>query len=339
MSIIRTIAIAAALCLAATGFGAAWAATVSSLADGRSGHIEFESVTPGTALDYLRRLYAQPRTVVAGDLTLPGDRLGLPAVVIVHGPGGASQGREYAWAARLNAWGIATFVIDSFAPRGILQTATDQMALSTLAMSADALNALKLLSTHPRIDPRRIAVMGFAKGANVALNTALEPIRRAVIGSELRFAAHIAFYPACNIRPVAAQVDGSPILHLHGDQDDWSLYKPCMAWMDWFRGKGAAVEDKIYLGAGQGFDGDQPLRWHPDVQVSNDCRAELDMDNYVFRRLDTGEAFKDQNDAIAYFKGCRGVGAHFGADPQARDAAIADVRQFLTEVLDLQPGG
>lgn len=334
---IRIIAVMAGLCLAAIGLaGSVRAEVVTSLADGRSGHIEFQSVTPGTTLDYLRRLYAQPRATVAGELTLPPDGIGLPAVVIVHGPGGASKGREYAWAARLNAWGVATFVVDSFAPRGILQTATDQMALSTLAMSADALNALKLLATHPRIDRQRIAVMGFAKGGNVALNTALEPVRRAVIAGELRFAAHIAFYPACNIRSIATQVDGSPILHLHGDKDDWSLYKPCMAWMDWFRSKGAAVENKIYLGAGQGFDGDQPQRWHPDVQVSNNCHAELDMDNYTFRRLDGADGFKDQNDAIAYFKTCRGVGAHFGADPQARDAAIADVRQFLTQVLDLQ---
>ncbi|MEO8560294.1 MAG: alpha/beta hydrolase fold domain-containing protein, partial [Rhodospirillales bacterium] len=217
MRLHRAIPLAAALVVAWAASSAVQAQPVTSLADGGSGHIEFESVTPGNMLDYLRRLYAQPRSVVVGELMLPAEGANLPAVVIVHGPGGASKGREFAWAARLNSWGVAAFVLDSFAPRGILQTATDQMTLNTLAMSADALSALKLLATHPRIDPKRIAVMGFAKGGNVALNTALEPIRRAVIGSELRFAAHIAFYPACNIRLVSAMVDGSPILHLHGD--------------------------------------------------------------------------------------------------------------------------
>jgi len=173
-------------------------------------------------------------------------------------------------------------------------------------------------------------------GGNVALNTALEPVRRAVIADELRFAAHIAFYPACNIRLVSSQVDGSPILHLHGDEDDWSAYKPCVAWSDWFRSKGANVEDKIYLGAAQGFDGDQTKRWHADVQVSNGCNAELDVDNYVFRRLDNRQTFKDQAEMLSYFKSCRSVGANFGANPQARDAAIADVHQFLTNVLDVQ---
>jgi len=323
----------AALCVA---LGGAWAEPVKTLADGRTGRIEYESVTPGTQFEYLRRLYAQPRSVVFGDLTLPDTGIDLPAVVIVHGPGGASKGREFAWAARLNSWGVATFVLDSFAPRGILQTATDQMALNTMAMSADALNALKLLATHPRIDPRRIAVMGFAKGGNVALNTALEPVRRAVIGDELRFAAHIAFYPACNIRLVASQVDGSPILHLHGTDDDWSTYKPCVAWTDWFRSKGVNVENKLYQHAGQGFDGDQSRRWHPDVQVSNNCKAELDVDNYLFRRLDSGQVFKDQAELVAYFKSCRSIGANFGASPEAGEAAVKDVRQFLINTLDIQ---
>jgi dienelactone hydrolase len=216
-----------------------------------------------------------------------------------------------------------------------LQTATDQNALNTMAMAADALNALKLLATHPRIDPRRIAVMGFAKGGNVALYTALEPVRRAVIGSELRFAAHISFYPSCNIWLVSAMVDGSPILHLHGEDDDWSAYKPCMAWMEWFSSKGASVDNRIYLHAGQGFDGDAPKQWHPQVQITNNCSAELDIDNYVFRRRDTGETLKDQA-MVDYFHGCRSVGADFGASPEARDAAIADVHEFLGQVLDLQ---
>jgi dienelactone hydrolase len=326
----------AALLFAVALPGRPGAEPVKTLADGRSGHIEFESVTPGNTLDYLRRLYAQPRSTVAGDLMMPADGIDLPAVVIVHGPGGANKGREFAWAQRLNSWGVAAFVLDSFAPRGILQTATDQAALTTLAMTADALNALKLLATHPRIDPRRIAVMGFAKGGNVAINSALEPVRRAVIAGELRFAAHITFYPSCNIRLVSSMVDGSPILHLHGEEDDWSTYKPCAAWMDWFRDKGSAVEQRIYLGAGQGFDGDQPMKWHPQVQISNKCSAELDVDSYVFHRLDTGATLKTQAEMTAYFKDCRAVGAHFGANPQARDAAINDVHQFLVNVLDVQ---
>ena len=83
-------------------------------------------------------------------------------MVIAHGSGGILAGREDAWAARLNGLGIATFVVDSFAPRGLSSTARDQSRLSTMANLADALAALRLLATHPRIDPARIGVMGHA---------------------------------------------------------------------------------------------------------------------------------------------------------------------------------
>src|SRR6185436_13242520 len=128
---------------------------------------------------------------------------------------------------RLVKAGIAAFVVDSFTPRSIRQTATDQSQLSTAANVADALAALRLLATHPRLDPARIGVMGFSKGGQVALYTALEPFRKAVIADATRFAAHIPLYPYCNDWPVAAQLDGAPILMLLGGKDDYTPAAPC----------------------------------------------------------------------------------------------------------------
>ena len=54
-----------------------------------------------------------------------------------------------------------------------------------MANLADALAALKLLATHPRIDPARIGVMGFSRGGQVALYSSLEPLRRGVIDGDL----------------------------------------------------------------------------------------------------------------------------------------------------------
>jgi dienelactone hydrolase len=89
--------------------------------------------------------------------------------------------------------GIAAFVVDSFGPRNVGQTATDQSQLSTAVNVADALSVLKLLATHPRVDPGRIGVLGFSKGGQVALYTGLEPFGEPVIADDTRFAAHVAF--------------------------------------------------------------------------------------------------------------------------------------------------
>ena len=53
-------------------------------------------------------------------------------MVIVHGSAGVSPG-EWEWANRLNALGIASFVIDNFTGRGVEETETDQFRLSPTA--------------------------------------------------------------------------------------------------------------------------------------------------------------------------------------------------------------
>ena len=74
-------------------------------------------------------------------------------MVVVHGSSGVLQ-NEWEWAKRLNELGVATFVIDNFTGRGVTETATDQSRLSPSADAAGALAALRLLATHPAIDPQ-----------------------------------------------------------------------------------------------------------------------------------------------------------------------------------------
>jgi poly(3-hydroxybutyrate) depolymerase len=105
---------------------------------------------------------------LAGVLRLP--KLGtekLPAVVLLHGSGGTggSGSPIDEWSRELNEIGVATFAVDSFAGRGIIETVTDQTRLGRLNMIIDPYRALDLLAKHRQIDPARIAVMGFSRGA------------------------------------------------------------------------------------------------------------------------------------------------------------------------------
>ena len=61
---------------------------------------------------------------------------------------------------------------------------------------AEAYAALKLLANDPRIDASRIAIVGFSFGGEVAHLSAFERLRAALVPGELRFAAHVAYYPA-----------------------------------------------------------------------------------------------------------------------------------------------
>ena len=87
----------------------------------------------------------------------------MPAVILVHGSGGVG-GNVDRWSQELNGIGLATFAIDSFTARGLQSTSANQALLGRLNMILDSYRALAVLSTHPRIDPAKIVLMGFSRG-------------------------------------------------------------------------------------------------------------------------------------------------------------------------------
>jgi dienelactone hydrolase len=309
-----------------------FAQPVESLANGRTGRIEFPSVTPSGPSELVRGAGA-PATV-GGTLVLPsGGAARMPAMVIAHGSGGILPGREDAWASRLNGLGIATFVVDSFAPRGLSSTARDQSRLSTMANLADALAALKLLATHPRIDSARIGVMGFSRGGQVALYSSLEQLRRGAVHGDLRFAAHVALYPSCSIPYRAQHVSRAPILMLLGGADDYTPAAACRDYAQWFSAKGVPVQVITYEGAHHDFDIPEAPRFLQSLQSARGCQAEVDVESGGVRRLDTGEMLREPAAITAYFRGCMQRGATMGGDPAALARAERDVAAFLRETL------
>jgi dienelactone hydrolase len=255
------------------------------------------------------------------------------AVVIAHGSGGVSNEREFWWADHLNDMGVAAFVVDSFTPRNIRETATDQNQLSTAANVADALAALRLLATHPKLDRQRIGVMGFSKGGQVALYTALEPFRRAVINDQTRFAAHAPLYPACNSWQVSDQVTGAPMLMLLGGRDNYTPPEPCQEYAQWFKSKNTDVTVIIYPSAYHGFDSFRSPVHAKNVVTGVGCNFNADLDRFVVTIRATGEDIT--RTFGSYARTCVGKGAMVGGDSEARKKSPEDVKAFLKKVFAL----
>jgi len=91
-----------------------------------------------------------------------------PVVLLVHGSGGIS-GYVDDWAKEFNKLGIAVFILDSFGGRGLDKINNHQGKLGRLVITADAYRALDVLAKNKRVDPKRIAIMGFSRGGQVSL--------------------------------------------------------------------------------------------------------------------------------------------------------------------------
>jgi len=301
-------------------------AAAAARADDR---ISFESVTPSTYFALVRG-EATDKVTIYGTLRLPPGSGRVPAMVIAHGSAGVAVEREFWWTDLLVKLGVAGFVVDSFAPRGITQTATDQSKLSTAANVADAFAALRLLAGHPRIDAQRVGVMGFSKGGQVALYTMLEPFRRAVIQDELRFALHIPLYPYCNDWYVAGKIDGAPLLMLLGGKDDYTPAGPCQEYAAWFRDRGAATTVIVYPNAYHDFDSSKPPRYVANLVTGRGCNGLVDLDAFTIALRATGAPAP-----TGYMQNCLGRGATVGGDGEAQRRAPDDVRAFVKAVFKL----
>jgi dienelactone hydrolase len=269
--------------------------------------------------------------VIAGELRLPRsstDRL--PAVVLVHGSGGVT-GNVDRWSQELNGIGVATFIVDSFTARGIVETATNQAQLGGLTMINDAYRALELLAKHPRLDPARIALMGFSRGGRVALYASLKRFQRLHGPADVEFAAYLPFYAPCNVTYIDdGEVSDRPIRLFHGAADEVTPVAPCRAYVERLCQGGKDVQLTAYADAQHGFDSHlltAPV-FVPQGQNGRHCTLEEKPVGQLINRQ-TAQPFRLDDPCLE-----RGTTVVYNA--QAHSAALKAVKDFLTIAFNLK---
>ena len=257
--------------LGITILGLLWCNTVfsvDSLSDGKKGTIRFESIPIVTLNQFLKGETEGENVQISGKLQFPNNKWtgSLPAVVLLHGGGGVGDNQEV-WARSFRKIGIATFIVDSNSGRGcrkiekMIKVCKNAYLHQGLGHIPDAYRALDLLSTHPRIDPNRIAVMGFSIGGKAALYASVKRFQKMWGTPGLEFAAYVPFYPGCKTAFENDEIiSDRPIRIFFGDSDDFVSHILCEEYVNRLRKAGADVTITVYPNATHAFD------FKPDIK-------------------------------------------------------------------------
>jgi len=299
------------------------------LACAQVARIEIYSLKTMTLTDeqFLTGVKDGKQDVIGGELRIPRpgkDRL--PAIVLVHGSGGIG-GNVDSWSQELNKIGIATFIMDGFTGRGIVDVVTDQRQLGMLAMINDSYRVLELLAKHPRIDPARIGIMGFSRGGMVALYASLKRFKLMYAPSDVEFAAYLAFYTPCYITFIDdGEVSNQPIRLFHGSADDYVPVKPCQEYVKRLQKAGKDVQLIEYPDTYHVFDYSAlkaPIRL-PEAQTLRNCiREENPVGQIVNPQTKQAEPCGERGATVAY-------------NAQAHSQSLKAVKDFLTVTFKLK---
>lgn len=262
--------------------------------------------------------------VLNGKLSGPQNNGKLPVVILLHGTDGPGSGAVWGWSRFLNSIGVTTLSLDSYTTRGLAHASSDQSRFGQFTQIYDAYRAADALAAHANIDGDRVALMGFSRGGNAALYSAMTRFQQAFGPSKARIVAHLPFYPACNFELVdELKVTAAPIREFHGADDDWTLAKHCRSYIERLAQSGSDAKMTEYKGALHAFDSPRnPARYaDPDNQTSRNC----------WRREEDGKLLNAATGLpFSYADAC----VEFGPSSQYNDAAAMAAQTAVKSILD-----
>ncbi len=316
---------------------------VSDLSQCQDGKICFYS-SSGSFKDLFSKKTTVEPVAIEGKLTMPEDMAGkVPAVIILHtATGNTGVGAEhYAEVARtLNKMGIAAFVVDSHKTRNIKSLKDGLSKITWAERVADAYAALNLLSTHPKIDSQKVALMGFAGGGTVSLFSASKQIRDSLALKDLKFAAHIALYPDSFCQFKTPDLTGAPVLLLLGEKDNLAPAAQSLSYANRLKASAAPLKVMVLDDAYHAFDfailAGSKMPYFMDMTSCQDRTFLLNEDGtwfsaYYDRMADRLADFGD------FTADCRSVDRQgtLGGPVKARTDAIEAYQSFLRSVFKL----
>jgi dienelactone hydrolase len=269
-------------------------------------------------------------TTVTGEFRIAQGTGKLPVVILIHGSGGMGPNVE-AWARDLNAMGISTFALDGFTGRGLASVNQDQALLGRLAFTLDAYRILDMLARHPRVDPSRIALMGFSRGGQGVLIASLKRFHQMWNKSGAEFAAYIPFYPDCSTTYQSDTEVDKPIRIFHGTPDDYNPVASCKRYVERLKAAGRDVVLTEYPNAQHGFDnplGTPAPFTAKGAQTVRNCQIAEEPKGILINAV--------SKQPFTYKDPCVENDPHVNYDAEATTAAHVAVKNFLRRTFKME---
>jgi len=169
------------------------------------------------------------------------EKSGRPGILILHGSAGLlPHYRE--WATRLSRAGFVTLLVDLNADTGSPAAGSEDRFKYWPVWQAVANRGLAWLRNHPKVDAARIGVIGFSRGAWIALTTPLRDIR-----------AFVNLYGVGKQSLDKGWDPMPPTLMFYGGRDQWASADFIARLESTLKGRSRSVSTVIYPEAGHGF--------------------------------------------------------------------------------------
>jgi dienelactone hydrolase len=287
---------------------------------------------------------------MGAELWLPEGTGRVPLVILSHDIRGKRDAHLTDYVNALKGQGAAVVVLDHYTSRSIdpSRPPADRAFFTTLDFALDAYGALDAAVQHPRIDRRRVGLVGFGQGggggALLAGHTAVSAGRPA---DAARFLAFAAVTPDCSYRLGNRETGRRPILMLVAERDNRTGRAPCDDLASFLRAAGANVTLNLYRNARHGFDDPAgPVRVDPAGENITRCVWQQGPDG-LWRERTSGvsgiSVFRiGANEATlaAYAQSrqaCRLLGTEIQGDAALRGRAVGEVAGFMkTNVIDVR---
>lgn len=292
--------------------------------------LTFESANPSNFEQVIGKKVL-PLVKLDGQLFIPGGAG--PHSVIIVVPGSRGVIPDYLkHAQELTSVGLAVYILDPYAGRGIKDTVSDQGQLTRAASAYDVLAAARMLAIQPGIDGKRIGALGYSRGGQAVLLAAHQQMTRAVLGEGMFLKAVLAAWPQCVYQFENAITAPTVVRFLVADSDNWVSPVQCQGQAAAMRANNSLVSFRFFKGAYHAFGHYEALREMPNAWKTPNQPIIYINDQGAFLDLYTGQPLPSAENNDAYFMslgwGERGT-VSVGSKPGQTQAFVDDMVGFF----------